>query len=209
MYIPRRYRIDDRTQVEHLLTQYPFGIFVAYDGTKPIAAHIPFEVTVQGDDLVLEGHVAKANPIWRCAPSNPEIMVIFQGPHTYISPSWYRDPNVPTWNYVAVHVYGSCELMTGDQLAAFLEKMVARYESGRPNARLWDTLDPAFREKEMRAIVGFRILASRLEAAAKMSQNRTDEDFRHITEALSSSPETADQAVSQVMAELRPDLFSE
>lgn len=207
MYIPRHYRIDNRAAVEGILTHNPFGTLIAYDGTGPIAVHIPFEIRVIGDQLVLEGHVARGNAIWRTAPDNPEVLAIFQGPHTYISPSWYRDPNVPTWDYVAVHLYGPCRLMDHDQLQVFLEKLVDRYETGRVNARLWDTLTPDFREQQMRGIVGFSIAVTRIEAAAKMSQNRTDEDFHHIAETLSESSVSADVEVSRVMKKIRPDLF--
>lgn len=207
MYIPRAYRLKDRQEIERFLTHNPFGILTAYDGQTINAAHVPFEMRIEGERLVLDGHVARGNPIWRVAPNNAEVLTIFQGPHTYISPSWYRDPNVPTWDYVAVHLYGPCRLMDPDQLAAFLEKMVARYEAGRPHARLWDTLDATFREKQMSAIVGFSVDVTRIEAAAKMSQNRNDEDFHNIATTLAGSSLQADVHVSDIMKTIRPELF--
>lgn len=207
LYIPRYYRIDDREKVAALLSQNPFGLMVAYDNSRPIAVHIPFEFSERENRLVLEGHVSRGNPIWRVAPSNPEVLVVFQGPHTYISPSWYRDPNVPTWNYLAVHLYGACRVMTQPELETFLERLVERYEAGRANARTWNTLPPDFRQKEMRGIVGLTVTVERIDAAAKMSQNRNDEDFHHIVESLDGSASQSDRDVGGVMRSIRPDLF--
>jgi transcriptional regulator len=207
MYIPRYYRVEDREQIAEFLTRNAFGIIVAQDSGRPLAVHAPCEFKEVEDALICEFHVARGNPIWQHAPNNPEVLAIFPGPHTYISPSWYRDPNVPTWNYQAVHLYGSCQVMSDEELAGFLERMVARYEGGRPQARTWDTLTPEFRNKQMRAIVGLSITVTRIEAAAKMSQNRSDEDFVNIVHQLESSKAPADVSVSQVMRGVRPDVF--
>lgn len=207
MYIPRYYRIENRDKVAELLAQNPFGVLVAYDDSRPIAVHAPFEFREVEGKLVGDVHVARGNPIWRHAPTNKEVLAIFSGPHTYISPSWYKDPNVPTWNYQAVHLYGACRVMDDAELEAFLQGIVSRYENGRPNARTWETLSPEFRAQQMRGIVGMTIKVERIEAAAKMSQNRTDEDFVNIAHQLGTSPAYADQTVSGVMRGVRPDLF--
>ncbi len=207
MYIPSYYRVDDRERIQEMLTQYPFGVLVAIDGTRPIAVHMPFEWHEADGRLVLQGHVAKGNAIWRAAPDNPEVLAIFQGPHTYISPSWYEDPNVPTWNYVAVHVYGTCRVMTDAELETFLELLMNRYEDGRPGGRPWHSLTSEFRQEQMRGIVGLSIDVARIEAAAKMSQNRSDQDFHHVVETLQSSPDPQDVQVAQIMKTIRPGLF--
>ncbi len=209
MYIPHYYRIEDRDQISEYLTRYPFGILVAFDGTKPIAVHAPWEWREQDGRLFLEGHVAHNNPIWQVAPHHAEVLTIFQGPHTYISPSWYREQNVPTWNYVAIHVYGACQIMDDSQLETFLEGLLARYEGGRSNARLWHTLTEDFRRQQMRGIVGLTVDVARIEAAWKMSQNRKDADFRNIADRLGSSGEPQDIEVSKVMKTVRPGLFED
>jgi transcriptional regulator len=209
MYIPHYYRIDDRDQISEYLTRYPFGILVAFDGNKPIAVHIPWEWREHDGHLMLEGHVARNNPLWQAAPNNSEVLVIFQGPHTYISPSWYQEQNVPTWNYIAIHVYGACRIMDETQLEVFLERLVAHYEDGRPNARLWQTLTEDFRRQQIRGIVGLVVDVARIEAAAKMSQNRKDADFRNIADVLGSSEVPQDVEVSKVMKTVRPKLFGD
>lgn len=208
MYIPRSYRIDDRDAIAGFLTENPFGIVIANDADgRPLAVHTPCQFRERENILICDFHVARGNPIWRHAPHNPEVLAIFPGPHTYISPSWYREPNVPTWNYQAVHLYGACQVMSGEELASFLKEMVARYESGRPQARTWDTLDPEFRKQQMRGIVGLSVTVARIEAAAKMSQNRADPDFANIVHQLEQSDAPSDRAVGQVMRGVRPQLF--
>ncbi len=207
MYIPKNYRLEDRDSVSAILTHFPFGILVASDVGRPLAVHMPFEWRQEGNQLTLEGHVARANPIWRVAPQAPEILAIFQGPHTYISSSWYQDPNVPTWNYEAIHVYGACRVMSQEELEGAMERMLNRYELDRPAGRHWASLEPAFREQQMRAIVGLIIDVTHIEAAQKMSQNRTDADFANIVHRLAASTSSPDRDVAQVMKTIRPQLF--
>lgn len=205
MYIPKYYRLTDRDEIGALLTSSPFGTLVAVDGGAPIAVHMPFEWREEGERLILEGHVSRGNRIWRVAPDNGEVLVMFQGPHAYISSSWYEDPNVPTWNYLAAHVYGSCCVLTDDQLAVAMRQLLNHYEAGRPQGRTWEALGDAFLEREMRGIVGLRIEVSRIEAAKKMSQNRNAADFAHIIEKLEESGRAEEQAVADIMRQVRPE----
>ncbi|MCY0898454.1 MAG: FMN-binding negative transcriptional regulator [Firmicutes bacterium] len=207
MYIPKYYRIEDHEAIRSFITGSPFGIFVAHDGTKPIATHMPLLLREVEGREVLDGHVARSNPLWQVAPTNDEVLAIFQGPHTYISSSWYRDANVPTWNYVAIHVYGPCKVLDFPAFGEAMQYLLNHFEGARPNGRTWDRLPEEFLERQMRAIVGLRIDITRIEAAQKMSQNRTDEDFFNIVKALEASAAHEDQAVARVMRRVRPDLF--
>lgn len=207
MYIPKRYQLDDRDRISQWLTQYPFGTLVTMQDSRPTAVHIPFEWREENGRLWLEGHVARGNPIWRAAPQADEVLAMFLGPHSYISSSWYHDPNVPTWNYVAIHVYGRCRVMADDELRRAMERLLNRYEGPRPAGRTWERLAPELRDREMRGIVGVSIEVTRIEAAQKMSQNRTDGDFVQIVERLESSPDAQDHRVADVMKEVRPELF--
>ncbi|HEY9548738.1 MAG TPA: FMN-binding negative transcriptional regulator, partial [Kiloniellaceae bacterium] len=133
-----------------------------------------------GPDGTLLAHMARANPQWRdfaaLAEAGQEALVVFQGPHSYISPTWYGagPPNVPTWNYVAVHAYGLPEIIEEPAAArALIERLVARQEAGL--APPWSTagLDEAYMAGMLRGLVAFRIPVTRLEAKAKLSQNKT------------------------------------
>jgi len=108
MYIPNSHRADDRAQLHGLMRQYNFATLVTQHEDAPFATHLPFLLdTERGAHGTLLAHLARANPQWRDFVAGREVLVIFQGPHAYISPSWYQvHPSVPTWNYAVVHAYG-------------------------------------------------------------------------------------------------------
>src|SRR5690606_28043582 len=108
----------------------------------------------------------------------------FQGPHAYISSSWYEKENVPTWNYQAVHLYGAAKLMDEAELKADLAKLMQKYEQHREHPVLWETLSSEMLEKELKGIVGFKIHVTEVQAAFKMSQNRNETDYRNIIDHL-------------------------
>lgn len=131
-------------------------------------------------------------------------LAIFQGPHSYISSSWYSHMNVPTWNYTAVHAYGSIRLQSPDELQQSLAQLLAQHETGRPNAQLWDTYPADFLEREMKGIVGFQLDVTELQAAFKLSQNRTLTDHQNIIAALDASGDPEQQAVANLMRQHSP-----
>ena len=154
----------------------------------------------------LIGHVARANPQWRHFAGGVEALAIFTGPHAYISPSWYQTPSmVPTWNYVAVHVYGLPRVV--EDTAAFAEILrltIDEYEAGRPTP--WREELPAdYKAAMMKAIVGFEIEITRVEAKFKLSQNRKPEDIAGAATALSQSANQTERALAAMMQEqLKP-----
>jgi transcriptional regulator len=129
------------------------------------------------------------------------VLVIFQGPHTYISPTWYNHVNVPTWNYQAVHVYGSPRIVTGDEYYAMLSRLIARHEGGT-SYRMEDLLQD-FAEKQMNGTVGFQIAVTRIEANYKLSQNRDDEDYHNIISHLHEREDEMSHAVAEAMKKQR------
>src|SRR6266498_2393897 len=122
MYIPKLYREEDKEKILEFLRQNNFPALVTYDGEKPIATHLPVEV-IEGKDgaLTIFGHMSRANPQGKSF-GEQEVLLIFQGAHTYISPRWYDHVNVPTWNYMMVHVYGKPRLLEGDELYAMMSR---------------------------------------------------------------------------------------
>jgi transcriptional regulator len=147
--------------------------------------------------------MSKSNPLWKTFEKNPEVLVIFQGPHTYISPTWYNHVNVPTWNYQAVHVYGSPRIVTDyDVVYQLLSRLVARNE-GEASYRL-ETLPQDFVEKEMKGIVAFQIEVTRIEANYKLSQNRDDQDYHNIVARLDERQDEMSHGVAEAMKAKRP-----
>jgi transcriptional regulator len=133
---------------------------------------------------------------------NAEVLVIFQGPHTYISPTWYNHVNVPTWNYQSVHVYGKPQIITDKSLTyGILERLMDRYEPNGPSAM--EALPQDFVEKEMKGIVAFQIEVTKIEASYKLSQNRDDESYQNIIAELEKRPDDLSRGVAAAMRQNR------
>ena len=201
MYISKLYREEDRTKILEFLRQNEFATLVTYNGEKPTASHLLMEVVDEGESLFVNGHMSKANPLWKTFETCPEVLVIFQGPHTYISPTWYNHVNVPTWNYQAVHLYGSPRIVTGDEYYAMLSRLIAKHERGT-DYRL-ESLPQDFVEKQMNGTVGFQINVTRIEANYKLSQNRDDEDYHNIIAQLEKSADNSSHDIATAMRETR------
>ncbi len=143
-----------------------------------------FGLTKQGDDYFITGHMAYGNPQWRTFETCEDVLVMFQGPHSYISSSWYENEEVPTWNYQAVHIYGKASILDKEELIDELTTMLKKYEEHRENPVLWDKLSPTLLENELKGIVGFKIKVGDIQAAYKLSQNRNETDYINIIEKL-------------------------
>jgi len=197
MYISSLNREEDRVKIVEFLRQNEFATLVTYDGEKPTASHLLMEVVEEGESLFINGHMSKANPLWKTFEKDKEMLVIFQGAHTYISPTWYNHVNVPTWNYQAVHLYGSPRIVDGDEYYAMISRLIAKHESGT-DYRL-ETLPQDFVEKQMNGTVGFQIQVTRIEANYKLSQNRDDEDYHSIVSSLNEREDEMSHAVAEAM----------
>ena len=202
MYISKLYREEDRGEILEFLKQNEFATLVTYDGEKPTAGHLLMEVVEDEGTLFVNGHMSKANPLWKTFEKNLEVLVIFQGPHTYISPTWYNHVNVPTWNYQAVHVYGSPRIIADhDETYNLLRKLIERHEA--VSQYKLETLPQDFVEKEMKGIVAFQIEATRIEANYKLSQNRNDEDYHNIVSRLEGRDDEMSHGVAEAMKRQR------
>lgn len=203
MYIPKLYREEDRVKILEFLRQNEFAILVTHDGGKPAASHLLMDVAENGEKLFVIGHMSRANPQWRTFEKNEEVLVIFQGPHTYISPTWYNHINVPTWNYQAVHVYGRVRIIEDrDTAYRLLKNLIDRHES--PSHYKLETLPQDFVEKEIRGIVAFQVEVTRIEANYKLSQNRDHEDYQNVISKLEKRPDELSHGVAEAMREKRP-----
>jgi transcriptional regulator len=197
MYISRLYREDDRARILEFLRQNEFATLVTHDGEKPAASHLLMEVVATDDDWFVNGHMSRANPQWKTFGRNPEVLIIFQGPHTYISPTWYNHVNVPTWNYQVVHLYGHPRIVDGEEYYAMLSRLIARHEGG--TSYRMESLPQDFVEKQMSGTVGFQVEVTRIEANYKLSQNRDDEDYHNIIERLNEREDEMSHKVAEAM----------
>ncbi|WP_298790606.1 FMN-binding negative transcriptional regulator [uncultured Allomuricauda sp.] len=182
MYIPHYYKNESVDEVKTFLKENSFGILVNQVDGKPWATHIPLELDTddQGKD-VLEGHISKANPQWKAFEMSKEVLCIFNGPHAYVSSSWYQEEEVPTWDYIAVHVYGKLKVLSEEETMESLHKLVNKYEKGSKNPiSLHDMSQKTLRQ--VKGVVGFSIEITEIQAAYKLSQTRPQDHAKIVSE---------------------------
>jgi transcriptional regulator len=202
MYIPEFNRVRDQAVALGFMKENPFAILISTAETGPFATHVPVLVREAEEQVVLRGHVAKANPHWQWMKPEQDCLVIFHGAHAYISPSLYESrESVPTWNYAAVHVYGKARLVfEPEPLLDILHDSIEMFDASYQEQ--WSSLPEEYRARMLNHIVGFEIVAERLEGKFKLSQNRTKTEQARVTDALSSSPDSAIAGVGKLMAGL-------
>ena len=201
MYIPKLYREEDRALIVEFLRSNGFPALVSHVGEKLVASHLPVETVENADgSLTILGHMSRANPQWKTI-GDQEVLLIFQGAHTYISPRWYNHANVPTWNYMMVHVYGKVRMVEGAELRSLLDSLVNKYESS--TGYNLENLPGDMVEKEMKGVAGFALDVTRLDAAYKLSQNRDDESYNNVITELEKRSDSDSHNVAKAMREKR------
>ena len=177
-YIPASFSVTDQDEVEAFLQRYDFATLVTAADGNLTATHFPVVVRREASRLVVAGHVARANSHWKALDGSTEALLIFQGPHAYVSPTWYATgPAVPTWNYAVVHAYGPAQALEGTEfIEDVLNALVARYEGHRANPWRMDDLTVEYRRGALAAVVGIRMPVLRIEAKFKLGQNRQAAD---------------------------------
>ena len=192
MYIPKFNRIADRAILLEAMQAYSFAILFGPLGCEaaPVATHLPLIVRDEGPYGVLAGHFARANAHWS-ALARRHTMVVFPGPHSYVSPSNYTEPlSVPTWNYIAIHAYGTLELVEEEAgRHALVEELILLHEPTYLDR--WRAMPDGYRRTMLAGIVGFRIPIASIEGKFKLSQNRNQEERLNVQESQVSG--TADE----------------
>jgi len=208
VYVPKHFEVTDTAWCHALMGAQSFALMITADDTgAPFATHLPILVDERRGPLgTLRGHVARANPHWRYLAAGRPTLVVFSGPHAYVSPSWYAThPAVPTWNYIAVHASGTGALVEdAEQVRALLADLVHVYESPGPEAWSFEALPADYVAGMQRGIVAFEIPIARLEGKAKLSQNRDAVDRGRTREALAASDDPVARAVAALMAGAPP-----
>lgn len=181
MFIPKYYREEDRQKLLAFLKQNNFAALVTFDGEKPIATHTPVEIVETENGWTIYGHISRANPQKKTFGDN-EALLIFQGAHAYISARWYTEVDVPTWDYMIVHVYGKVREIQGDELYTILSRLVENHE---PNSsyRL-EGLPQDMVQKEIKGVFGFAMEVTRVDGGYKLSQGKTEEERMNIASEL-------------------------
>jgi transcriptional regulator len=201
LYIPEHFRLRHDADALAFMRASPFAILISSTEDGPFATHLPVFVRAEEERVLLHGHVAKANPHWHYLEQNAECLTIFHGPHAYISPTNYTArESVPTWNYAAVHVYGNARIFSSQQdLHGMLHELIETFE---PAYRAqWEGLSQKYQENMLRQIVGFEIVATKIEGKFKLSQNRTREDQANVIASLEKAEDSVVSGVACMMKE--------
>jgi transcriptional regulator len=202
MYRPTAFQEDNVDKLVAFMKANSFATLVSIDQNGvPCGSHIPLVITIEADVVKLIGHLAQQNSQWQTFAA-AESLAIFTGAHAYISPTAYeKQENVPTWNYIAVHAYGTPQIITFNDspelMNKMINKMVDNYEASYQSR--WHSLSQEYREGMMKSIIGFEIAVTRLEGKYKLSQNRSPVDQQNVSDTLLQSPDPMVQAVGTEM----------
>jgi transcriptional regulator len=194
MYIPKHFEQNDDATLCDFIDEHAFGTLLTMAANRPFASHVPFLLDRAARRL--HCHVARPNPQWQQLAESPRVLAIFAGPHGYISPTWYADPGVPTWNYAVVHVYGSARSVDDSHTTrAHVEALAAKFERSQPSPWV-----PDYDAGRLHGIVAIEIAIETIEGKFKLSQNRSAEDRARVIARLEATGRDADAALARLMA---------
>jgi len=209
MYVPLHYSENDPQFIKGFVRQHSFGLLVTWDGKRPLATQLLFSLKESGSDTVLLGHVARSNPQWKSFDQTPEALAVFEGPHAYVSAAWYSIRSVPTWNYVTVQMYGRPEIIEDEeQLYSLLKDLVDVQESSKPEQGRYrlESLPKNLVEDKIRGLVGFSLTVSKMECAAKLSQNLIAKDYDNVITKLKGRGDPNSIRIAELMESRRETL---
>lgn len=198
MYIPKYYREEDRQKILAFLKQNNFAALVTFDGEKPVATHTPVEVVESENGWTIYGHISRANAQKKTFEGS-EALLIFQGAHTYISARWYTEVDVPTWDYMIVHVYGKVREIQGNELYSVLSRLVQNHESNT-SYRL-EGLPQEMVQKEINGVFGFAVDVTRIDGGYKLSQGKTEEERKNLVSELEKRGDENSKEIAEAIRE--------
>src|SRR5690349_15102809 len=211
MYVPASFKMSEQPDVLALMKANPFAALVSHDSDGLFATHMPTVTQQEGESIVIECHLARPNPHWKRLASNPdaEAMMIFTGPDAYIRPGWYPSKSesgkvVPTWNYAIVHAYGRVAVIEdGEWLLRHVTALTAQQESSYEVPWAPSDAPAEYIAAMIRGIVGIRFSVTKIDAKAKMGQNREARDAHGAADGLVNRAQGSDLAVSAMMRAVR------
>lgn len=198
MYIPKINRLDDMEEIISFIDRFSFGILLSKDNDRLIGTHIPIISNNNAKNLKLYAHIALANK-QRKEIENQEVLLIFAEPHAYISTKNYNtEETVPTWNYMAIHIYGKVSILDQkDEIEDVMNLTIMKYESRYLDR--WKNLSEDFKTGMLKGIVAFRIDISDIEAKAKLSQNKSEQEKENIIGSLINSNLPSEKLMAEYM----------
>lgn len=208
MYNLSYFKTEDRNEVLRYMYAHSFATLCGSDADgRPVATQVPLLIKEQDGKLTLEGHVMRNTDHHKAFAQNPNVLALFTGAHTYVSASWYSNPNqASTWNYQSVHVRGRLNFLEEEELRRILKETTEKYENHRESPASFHNLPPEYVNKLIKAIIGFRIEVEEIGNVFKLSQNRDEKSFDTIMEKLNAQDEDG-RKIAEEMKRIKSNLF--
>ena len=201
MFLPKLFKVEDFNALITFLKRNPFATVISSQNDVPYASQVPVMVDVIDDEIVLSFHLARPNPQNKTLTNNDNVLIQFTGAHGYVSSSWYEQEEVSTWNYQAAQLKGECAVLDQDALMKDLKRLTDQYETGE-NARTFDTLSEDVL-KQAKGVIGYKVKVREASLKYKLSQNRSDKDYKNIVLNLRDSDNQDDNRLADEMEKIR------
>ncbi|TDM41342.1 FMN-binding negative transcriptional regulator [Macrococcoides canis] len=201
MFLPKLFKVKDFNALIDFLRKNPFATVISSKDDVPYATQVPVMVDVIDEEVVLSFHLARPNPQNKTLEQNKNVLIQFTGAHGYVSSSWYEQEEVSTWNYQAAQLTGECVVLNEDELMEDLKHLTDHYETG-DNARTFNTLSEDVL-KQAKGVIGYKVKVREAGLKYKLSQNRSDKDFKNIVLNLRESDNQDDNRLADEMEKLR------
>ena len=209
MYQFSYFKEKDKQVILEFIENHPFGFLTgSFLSGGQVATQIPILLEVKNDELYLQGHIMKKTDHHKAFIENPNALVVFTGPSTYVSASWYSNPHIgSTWNYMSVHISGQMRFMSDEDLTRFMKKLTLKFEKGNTESQtIFENLPPEYLNKMMPAIAGFEIKADKIDNVFKLSQNRDEKSYLNIISQLEAQGGNS-ALIAQEMQKRKSELF--
>ncbi|MCG7418938.1 FMN-binding negative transcriptional regulator [Macrococcus epidermidis] len=201
MFLPQLFKVEDFNALITFLKRNSFATVISSQNDVPYASQVPVMVDVIDDEIVLSFHLARPNPQNKTLTNNDNVLIQFTGAHGYVSSSWYEQEEVSTWNYQAAQLKGECAVLDQDELMEDLKRLTDHYETG-DNARTFDTLSEDVL-KQAKGVIGYKVKVREAGLKYKLSQNRSDKDYKNIVLNLRDSDNQDDNRLADEMEKIR------
>lgn len=200
MYIPKFFLEENEEKILAFMRRFNFATLVSAENDFPTATHLPFIIEKRDEKIIISAHLAKANLHWK--QFDKEILVIFAEPHAYISPLIYNEmPNVPTWNYIAVHAYGRAKIFDEAENLTLIEKQIEIYDP-KYFETAWREIPSDYKTNLAKGVVAFEIEVTDLQAKKKLNQNKTGQTAENVIEKFEKSGDENEKLIAEYMKEV-------
>jgi transcriptional regulator len=204
MYAPRYHQEKDWDTIAEFIRRHSFALLISLENGLPVGTHLPVELEEKSPgEYVLHGHIANANPQSATFTSGQTFLVVFSDPHAYVSSSWYEKDKIPTWNYIAVHVYGTLRVQSDEELITSLTTLMNKYEAASAQPVSISDIGEKELRNNLKAITGFEITITRVDTRFKLSQNKNDRDYASVAQHLQQNPDSQSQEIAAEMLKRR------